>query len=113
MTTVPQQLPLTIAGRSPFDGIRIRWGGLGALGLGIGLFFTADPVGILFGIILLGLGLATLILSSFGSAWWYDIPVTQRYIVGTGAITGMLAFIVVVGGLFLTFWIIQMIASDR
>ncbi len=113
MTAVPLVLPLTIAGRSPFDGVRIRFGGLGGVGLGIGLFFTADPAGIFFGIVLLGLGLATWILSSFGGTWWYDIPTPQRYIVGTGAVTGMLIFIVFVGGFLLMAWIIQMVASNR
>lgn len=113
MTTVPPSLPLTIAGRSPFDGIRIRFGGLGAAGLGIGLFFTANPAGIFFGIVLLGLGLATWFFSSFGSTWWFDIPTPQRYVVGTGAVTGMLIFTVTVGGLFVMAWIIQMVASNR
>ena len=110
---LPMSLPLTISGRSPFDGVRIRWGGLGAVGLGVGLLCTAEPVGILFGAALLGLGLATWIMSGFGTTWWYDIPTPRRYIVGTGAIAGMLIVIFFVGGVMLAAWLVQMFASNR
>lgn len=112
MTATPSQLPLTINGRSPFDGIRLRWGGLGAVGLGIGLPFTAEPAGIVFGILFFGLGLATWILSSFGGTWWYDIPVPQRYVVATGAIIGMSIFIVFVGGFLVMAWVLTMFANS-
>ncbi|MGE3795486.1 MAG: hypothetical protein AB7I38_16395 [Dehalococcoidia bacterium] len=111
--TAPRQLPLTISGRSPFDDVRIRWGGFGAVGLGIGLFFTVDPAGAFFGVILLCLGLATWFLSAFGSTSWHDIQLPQRYVVGTGAVVGMLIFIVFVGGFLLMAWIIHTIASNR
>lgn len=111
--TVPRQPPLTISGRSPFDDVRIRWGGFGAVGLGIGLFFTVDPVGVFFGVVLLALGLATWFLSAFGSTSWYDIQQPQRYVVGIGAVVGMLIFIVFVGGFFLTAWILHTFARNR
>lgn len=113
MNTAPaQRLPFTVADRSPVDGIRIRWGGLGSSALGVGLFFTADPVGIFFGFVLLGLGLATWILSSFGQTWWYDIPKPQRYVVSTGAVTGLVALVVFLGGFILVAWIIQLVARN-
>jgi hypothetical protein len=46
----PPQLLLTIAERSIFDGIRIRWGGLGSFGVGVGLLFTEQAAGVVFGI---------------------------------------------------------------
>lgn len=113
MSTIPPTLPLTIAGRSPFDGIRIRWAGLAAACFGVGLFFTADPAGIFFGVMLLGLGLATWLLSGFGNIWWFDIPTPQRYVVGTGAIIGLLTFIVFVGGLIVIGSTIRMAASGN
>jgi len=47
------------------------------------------------------IGLATLILSGFGSNFWYDIPTPQRYVVGVGAVIGFMTFIVFVGGILL------------
>ncbi len=111
MTTLPPTLPLTIVGRSPFDSIRLRWGGLSTLALGIGIPFTGEPAAIVLGILLITLGLATIILSAFGAKYWYDIPTPQRYIVGTGAIIGFLTFIVFIGGTYLTARIIQAFAQ--
>jgi hypothetical protein len=108
----PPQLPLTIAERSLFDGIRIRWGGLGSFGLGVGLLFTEQAAGVVFGIVLILLGLATWILSGFGNVGWFDIPKPQRYIVGTGAVVGFLSFVVFVGGTLLVSRTIQMLARN-
>jgi len=113
MDPLSLSLPLTISGRSPFDGVRIRWGGLGAIALGVGLLCTAEPGGILFGAVLLGLGLATWIMSGFGSTWWYEIPIPRRYIVGAGAITGMFVVIFFVGGVMLAARLVQMFADNR
>jgi hypothetical protein len=105
-------LPCTINGRSPFDSIRIRWGGVGTLGLGIGLPFTQEPAGIVFGIALALLGLGTLIFSAFGSTFWYDIPTPQRYVVGVGAVIGFMTFIVFVGGTLLISTILTMVGNS-
>lgn len=111
--TVPQsQLPLTIAGRSLVDSIRIRWGGAGAVGLGLLALFSGSAAGIFFGVLLLGLGVATWALSGFGSRWWYDIPTPQRYIVGTGAVIGMLAFSLIILSFFVISWILTMLANS-
>jgi hypothetical protein len=112
MTTADHQLPLTIAGRSLVDGTRIRWGGFGAVGLGTGLLFTGEAAGIFFGIILLLLGLATWILSSFGSTWWYDIPTPQRYVVAVGSVVGMMAFTGFILCLMLISWMLTMFANS-
>jgi hypothetical protein len=72
--TVPApQLPVTIDGRSPFYSILIKREGVNTLRLSIGLLFTQELAGIFFGIWLVALGLATLILSVFGSRFCYDI----------------------------------------
>lgn len=97
----PSALPCTINRRSPFDPVRIRWGGVSTLALGIGLPFTQEPTGIVFGVLLATIGLATLILSGFGSNFWYDIPTPQRYVVGVGAVIGFMTLIVFVGGILL------------
>lgn len=106
------QLPLTIAGRSPFDPIRLRWGGFGTILLGVLIVFTAEIAGIVFGIILILLGLATWRLSGFGRIGWFDIPAPHHYIVGAGAIIGFIFL-----NVFLLLWIstgkmIQMIARN-
>ena len=109
---VTARLPLEFNGRSPFDGIRIRWAGLALVCFGVGLPFTAEPAGIVFGVLFLALGVATWLLSSFGARWWYDIPTPQRYIVGTGAIIGTLTFIVFVGGFLVIAWLITIFANS-
>jgi hypothetical protein len=106
-------LPLSVNGRSPFDSVRLRYGGLGSVGLGVGLLFTGQPAGIAFGLLLALLGSATWILSSFGMKHWYDIPTPQRYIVGTGAILGFFVCIVFVGGFLLLATVLQLIARSR
>jgi hypothetical protein len=63
MTAAHPSLPLTVAGRSPFDEVRVRWGGFGALAFGIGLLFSGTAGGIVFGILLAVLGGAALALS--------------------------------------------------
>lgn len=113
MTVVPPPLPLTIAGRSLLDPIRIRWGGLGALCLGIGLLFTGEPAGAFFGVVLAALGIATWVLSSFGATYWYDIPSPQKYVVGTGAVVGFLTFIVFIGSFLIMASIIQLVGASR
>lgn len=92
--------PFTFADRSPFDGIRLRWGSVGDIVLGIGLIGGIGGVGgITFGILFILLGITTLIITGFGRTPWYDMPVSARAIAGTGSIIG-LAFLV----LFL-FWL--------
>jgi hypothetical protein len=74
--------------------------------------FSGSAAGIFFGVLLLGLGGATWVLSGFGSRWWYDIPTPQRYIVGTGAVVGMLAFSVIALSLFVISWVMTMFANS-
>lgn len=88
---VPWRLPLTMAGRSPFDPIRLRWGGLGCIGLGALITGTGEMPVIVFGILFILLGLATWLLTGFGGIGWYDINPPGRYVAGTGAIIGYLA----------------------
>jgi len=85
--------PLTIAGRSPFNGIRLRWGGLGAVILGIALMFSMHNGGaIAFSVLLILLGIVTWVTTSFGRVYWYDIPMGFRVVAGAGSVIG-LAFI--------------------
>lgn len=88
---LPRRLPLTIADRSPFDPIRLRWGGLGCIVLGALITGTGEVAGIVFGILFILLGLATWLLTGFGGIGWYDVATPGRYVVGTGAIIGFLA----------------------
>ena len=80
--------PLTIAGRSPFDHIRFRWGGAGSIALGVAIMFTGAGAGIVFGILLVLLGIATWIFTKFGETSWYDMSAAGRVIAGTGSVIG-------------------------
>ena len=115
MSTYPS-LPCTIAGRSPFDETRLRWGGVGAVLMGVGLLFT-EPAGIAIGLVMATLGVASLVLSAFGTKFWYDIPTPQRYVVGTGAVIGFVSFMAFLAtGLllysFLQTWRSQSVVGD-
>lgn len=83
-------LPLTIAGRSPVDGIRLRWAAIGDLILGLGCIFGAGGGGgIFFGIVFMALGLATIYLTRFGAVSWHNIPKNVKPIVAVGSAIGL------------------------
>jgi hypothetical protein len=88
-----RELPLTIGGWSFFDKARLRWGGAGDIALGISLIVGAHNAGgIVFGVLFIMLGVATWILTRFGSKldggqWysaWNSMPTASRIIAGTG-----------------------------
>src|SRR5664280_2245881 len=81
--------PPTIAGRSPFDHIRFRWGGAGSIALGVAIMFTGAGAGIVFGILLVLLGIATWIFTKFGETSWYDMSAAGKVIAGTGSVIGL------------------------
>jgi hypothetical protein len=84
------RLPLTIAGRSPVDGTRLRWAGAGNLLLGLGCIFGAGGGGgIFFGIVFLALGAATIILTRFGTVPWHHLSKNVKPVVATGAAVGL------------------------
>jgi hypothetical protein len=69
------------------------------VGLGIALAVQGTPAGVLFGLLFVGLGLATWILTSFGLRYWYDVPPNLRhFVVGPGAVLGFLVAAVFIGG---------------
>ena len=98
--------PLTIAGRSFFDGIRFRWGGVGAILLGVSVIGGLHSGGaIVFGILFILLGITTWILTSFGRRSWWDLSTASRAIAGTGSVIGMLFLYLV----FFYFFIIRLV----
>lgn len=114
MTTpsLPRRLPFTIAGRSPFDSIRLRWGSLGCAALGTVIIFAGGAVGVIFGILFILLGIATGWLTGLGKTDWYDVDPPGRYVAGTGAIIGF-----VFAWVFVLVWVttgrvIQLIARN-
>jgi hypothetical protein len=83
-------LPLNIAGRSPVDGIRLRWAAIGNLILGLGCIFGAGGGGgIFFGIVFLALGVATIYLTRFGAVPWHNIPKNVKPVVAAGSAIGL------------------------
>lgn len=112
--------PMTIRGWSPFDKVRLRWGGGGCIVLGIALIGSGHSAGsIIFGLLFIGLGLATWILSQFGlrgqaefgGEWhsaWNSMSTGGRAVAGTGAVIG-LAFVYL---LFFWFFIIRWVIKN-
>lgn len=94
--------PFTFADRSPFDGIRLRWGSVGDIVLGIGLIGGVGGVGgIIFGILFILLGATTLIITRFGSTSWYEMPTSAQVFAGVGSIIGLVFLILFFFWLFL------------
>lgn len=106
-------VPLSVAGRSPFDPIRLRWGGLGGVGLGVALLCTAEPAGIVFGILFMLLGLATWLITSFGKTPWSALSPLAQGVAGTGSVIGLLSLLGFFLVAFLVFWAIQLFANSR
>jgi hypothetical protein len=102
------KLPLTIAGRSPYDRIRVRWAGSALVVLGV-VLFSQGTVGVIFGILCIALGIAVWGLTRFGARDydWYLLPPTARWIVGPGALAGSILAFVVVGGCYYMLRFIQ------
>ena len=100
-------LPLTIAGRSPFDPIRLRWGGGGTIVLGVVALAQGNAGGIIFGILLIGLGVGTWVVTGFGGTPWFALSSTQRGIAGPGAFLGLLFLYMFFGIFFLVIWVIK------
>jgi hypothetical protein len=93
--------PLTIRGWSFFDKVRFRWGGAGDIVLGISLIGGVHSAGgIVIGVLFIMLGIATWILTRFGSGtdgrqWysaWNTMPTASRVIAGAGSVIGMAFF---------------------
>lgn len=98
--------PLTIAGRSFFDAIRLRWGGAGDIVLGVSCIGGLHSGGgIVFGVLFILLGIATWILTSFGRRSWRDMRTASRVLAGTGSVIGMLFLYLV----FFYFFIIRLV----
>jgi hypothetical protein len=106
--------PLTIRGWSFFDKVRFRWGGVGDIILGISLVGGAHNV--IFGILLILLGVATWIFTGFGvrghrefeNDWysaWNSMPTAGRVIAGIGSVIGMLFLYLLFFWFFILRWV--------
>jgi hypothetical protein len=79
--------------RKPPPGIVLKTfgGGIGDILLGVSLIGAIHNAGaIIFGVLFIILGIATLILGGFGRKPWFDMSPGSRGIAGTGAVIGML-----------------------
>jgi len=100
----PPLLPLTFRGRSPVDGIRLRWAGIGCVALSMPCFFGIRGVGgFILGLLLLGLAIAIWAITRLGTIPWYDLAPAGKAVAGTGATVG-LCFLYV---FFLAFWMLM------
>lgn len=113
--------PLTVRGWSLFDKVRYRWGGGGAILLGICLIGGAGGAGgIIFGILFISLGIATWVFTSFGNgnnelrsekdpgrwyAAWNSMSTNGRVVAGIGAGIGMLFLYVLFFWFFILRWV--------
>jgi len=105
--------PFSIAGRSPVDSIRLRWGGLGSLGLGIALFSTGGPAGVVFGLIFVFLGVATWFWTGFGTRPWGQLPQHAKVLTAIGSTVGLLCLLAFFAVAFAIFWAIQAFADSN
>lgn len=108
----PQPLPFNIGGRSFADDIRLRWGGLGCVVLGVLASGTGGAPGIFFGLFLVALGVATWTITRLGRIPWHDIPTNTRWIAGAGSIIGNAFFLFFFLTFFLVAWFINTLANN-
>lgn len=111
--STPDSVPEEI--RKPPPGIVLKTfgGGTGDILLGIGLIggTNGSPGGIIFGVLFIILGAATLILGGFGRKPWFEMSPASRRIAGTGAVIGMLFLYLLLFWLFALRWIWQNIVT--
>jgi hypothetical protein len=100
--------PLTIAGRSPLDSVRFRWGGGTTIVLGVILMINGGLGGIFFGIVLALLGVATWIFTRFGGLSWYELSPVGKGVAATGSIIGNVFLYTCFGIFFAIIWAIQL-----
>lgn len=99
----PPTLPLSFRGRSPVDGIRLRWAGIGDVVLAIVCFVSIPNAGgVILGLLLVALAIATWAVTRLGTIHWYDLAPAGKAVVGTGAAVG-LSFLYL---FFLAFWMV-------
>ena len=114
--------PLTFGGWSPFDKIRLRWGGGGCIVLGIAVIGSGhSAASTVFGLLFIGLGIATWILTGFGlrgqtefgGEWhsaWNSMSTGGRAVAGTGAVIGTVFLYLLFFWFFFIIWVIKHIA---
>lgn len=112
LRALSKPLPLSFAGRSPFDPIRLRWGGIGAVGWGAFFLSRGNPAGVVFGLLFLGLGVSIWLLTSFGRIPWNDLPSNKKAVVGTGAVAGLLFVYMFFAVWFAILWGIRVFAKN-
>ncbi len=109
-----RRLPFIYArGRSAVDPTRLRWSGVGNAILAMYFMFGSGSgaIGVIVGLLIIALGLATWIITGFGNREWYSIPPKPRGIAATGSIIGVTMTYLVFGIFFLTIWFIKLIAG--
>lgn len=109
----PAQPPLSVAGRSPFDQIRLKWQGVGNTVLALYCMFGAGGAGgVFFGIVFLALGIATWVIAYQADWQWYAIPPDfRRGVVAVGAAIGVAFTYLCFGVFFLVIWIFTHLAD--
>ena len=108
---ITDKVPCTIFGRSPFDPIRLRWGGGGDLVLGVILILQGEPTGVAFGAVCIILGITVWILSGFGSIPFMALSTSNQRIVGIGAVVGVVFLYTFFICFFITLWTIQLVMA--
>lgn len=105
-------LPLTVAGRSPVDPIRLRWGGGGAVALGVLAMFNGAG-GFVVGVLLALLGVATWVVTAFGATPWPALSSPRKAVAGVGVAVGLTFLYLFFGIFFLIMWIIRIATQSR
>lgn len=105
-------LPLTVAGRSPVDPIRLRWGGGGAVVLGVLAMFNGAG-GLVVGALLALLGVATWSVTAFGATPWPELSSPKKVVAASGAAIGLAFLYLFFAIFFLIMWIIRIATQSR
>jgi hypothetical protein len=75
--------------------------------------FSRNPAGIVFGLLLIGLGIATWRLTSFGGVPWEALDQHARLVAGTGSIIGNGFLLLFIGLAPIISWAIAMFADSE
>jgi hypothetical protein len=75
--------------------------------------FNSGAAGIVFGVLLLLLGIATWIFTRFGEISWYDMSALGKGVAGVGSIVGNAFLYTFFFIFFATIWVIKLFTNTR
>ncbi len=96
-----------------FEPSKLRWGGFGTIVLGLAISSGGAPAAVVFGLVVVVLGVLTWGLTGFGRYTWQSLSPASHGIAGTGAVVGVLFFFVTFGIVIAFLWFVNLFFSDN